>query len=498
MQGRGQARRPARRRSRTAGPTAAIACGILTLVSASCEGDGEPIPGPNVLLITIDTLRADRLGCYGYPVPASPNLDRLAAEGVLFADCSVQWPKTWPSMASLVSGAYPRTTGIQQEHRRLPGALTVLAEVFGTAGYRTAAVVANFNVGRMLGFDQGFEHFVESWQDRWERERGKEAFVNRAGRVKEYTDATTVTDQGVSWLREAGSERPFFLWLHYMDPHGPYVPPDPYSRAFPEPRAARPVPVDLIPAYQRQVPAGGSDPIDDLAFYLAQYDREVLYFDDELGRLRRQLEEMGLLDNTVIVLTADHGESFDEHRYYLEHGKLSYQPTVHVPLVFHDPAGRGGRLVTAPVGLVDVSSSLLDYAGVPIPETFEGQTLVPVARGEPGAALPANVFVESGYVPGLTQKVIRQGRWKLIHVPAEEDRADMAGEELELYDLQRDPAELVNVAGDHPDVAARLLATLNRWYESGPGPVAGGEDIDLESLSPEQVEMLQALGYAGS
>ncbi|HMB71250.1 MAG TPA: sulfatase [bacterium] len=476
---------------------AAALVGALPAVLALGCGEPKPTDGPNVLLITVDTMRADRLGCYGYPVPTTPNLDRLAREGVLFADCTVQWPKTWPSMASLVTGAYPRTTGIQQAHRRLPGALTVLSEVFGGAGYRTAAVVANFNVGRALGFDQGFDHFVESWQERWEREKGQVEYINRPGRVKEYTDAATVSQQGLAWLNESDPEQPYFLWLHYMDPHGPYVPPAPWSRTLEDVHPSEPVALDLLPGYQVQQPDGYDGPIADMGFYRTQYDREVLYFDAQLGLLRQELEAAGLLDDTVIILSADHGESFDEHRYYLEHGKFAYQPTAHVPLIVQGSAARAGRVVRDAVGLIDVSATLPDLAGVPVPEQFEGRSLAPVALDEAGAELPPFVFVESGYVPGQSQRVVREGRWKLIHVPAETDRSDMTGEELELYDLETDPAELVNVARDNPDVVRRLFAVLEQWYESGPDSVPVGEEIDLETLAPEAREMLEALGYTG-
>jgi arylsulfatase A-like enzyme len=467
----------------------------IAVGAASCSSPPRE-PHPDVLLITVDTLRPDRLGDFGQPLATSPNTDRLAAEGVLFADCMVQWPKTWPSMASLVTGAHPRTTGMRHEQRKLPPSLVVLSEAFGEAGYETAAVVANFNVGRDLGFDQGFDHFVESWRERWEKEQGNVAYRNRPGLVKEYTDARTVTDQALAWLAQRDGQRPFFLWLHYMDPHGPYVPPDPWSRTLAGDRPSRVLELDQIPEYQRQAGAGGAGTATDLAFYVAQYEREVLYFDDELGRLRDGLEQLGLFDSTVIVLTADHGESFDEHDYYLEHGRFPYQPTAHVPLVFRGPGASGaGRIVSDPVGLVDVSGTLLDLAGLPVPETFEGVSLARAVRGEPDPVLPSYVFLESGYVPDSTQIGIRKGPWKLLEVRAEQDRAEMKGEAIELYDLRTDPGELVNVAAQHPEIVAELAQALRVWYDEGPKAVVPGEEVDLDSLPPEAVEMLRALGY---
>jgi arylsulfatase A-like enzyme len=457
-----------------------------------------PEEHPDVLLITVDTLRPDRLGGFGQPLSTSPSVDRLAAEGVLFTDCTVQWPKTWPSMASLVTGAHPRTTGMRHQQRKLPPGLVVLGEVFGDAGYQTAAVVANFNVGRELGFDQGFDHFVESWQERWQKEQGEVAYRNRPGRVKEYTDARTVTDQGLAWLRRRDPERPFFLWLHYMDPHGPYIPPAPWSRMLQGARPTRDLELEKIPEYQRQGRPGGEETATDLGFYVAQYEREVLYFDDELGRLRAGLEELALFDGAVIVLSADHGESFDEHEYYLEHGRFAYQPTANVPLIFRAPSiAAERRIVRDPVGLVDVSGTLLELAGLPIPDTFEGVSLAGVLRAEPGAPLPSHVFLESGYVPDSTQIGVRRGPWKLLQVRAAEDRAAMKGEAFELYDLRTDPGELVNIAAQHPEVVAELSQALRTWYEEGPSAVVPGEELDLDALPPEAVEMLEALGYTG-
>jgi arylsulfatase A-like enzyme len=471
---------------------------LAAVLAAAPACSPEPPERPDVLLVTVDTLRPDRLGAFGQPLATSPNVDRLAAEGVLFTDCTVQWPKTWPSMASLVTGAHPRTTGMRHQQRRLPPSLVVLSEVFGDAGYQTAAVVGNFNVGRELGFDQGFDHFVESWQERWQKEQGDVAYRNRPGRVKEYTDARTVTDQGLQWLRRRDPERPFFLWLHYMDPHGPYVPPSPWSRMLPGPRPAKELEPAKIPEYQRQTRPGTEEMITDLAHYVAQYEREVLYFDDELGRLRAALEDLGLFAGTVIVLSADHGESFDEHAYYLEHGRFAYQPTASVPLVFHARSIAGGRrVVPEPVGLVDVSGTLLELAGLRIPETFEGVSLARALRGEPEAPFPAHVFVESGYVPDSTQIGVRRGPWKLLQVRAAEDRAAMKGEAFELYDLRADPGELVNVAASHPEIVAELSQALRVWYEEAPSAVVPGEEVDLEALPPEAVEMLEALGYTG-
>lgn len=479
------------------GATIARALAAIALVAAMLGCDATDARPPSVLLITVDTLRADRLGAYGYRLPTSPSIDRLAAQGIRFADCSVQWPKTWPSMASMLTGAYPKTTGIKLQQRRLPDAHLLLPEVFRAHGYRTGAVVANVNLGQRFGFGQGFDHFVESWKEAWEREAGAAAFINAPGKVKRYTDARTVTDQGLAFLSELDARKPFFLWLHYMDPHGPYLPPEPYQERFVGEYPAEPVPLTALPEYQRQTPPGSDEPIADLAFYRAQYDREVRYLDDELGRLMGEITALGVKSQDLLLaLTADHGESLSEHGYLLEHGLFPYQAAAHVPLILVQE-GRlpAGRVVEAPVGLVDLPPTLLDLAGIEVPATFEGRSLRGLLVGgeEAGSGPPDHVFMESGYREA-TQLSVREGSWKLIQVRSPEDRALMKGESWELYDLHRDPAETENIAAQHPAVVDRLGAVLAKWYQGGPRWTEG-EAIDPASLSPAEREMLRALGY---
>lgn len=451
---------------------------------------------PNVLLVTVDTLRADRLGAYGYAQDTSPTMDALAARGVLFSSAGVQWPKTWPSMASFMTGTHPKTNGIGLVPRILPDSFVMLAEIFHRAGYDTAAVVANFNVGRSVGFDQGFDHFVESWEEKWQEASPGETFENAPGRVKAFTDATLVTDQALRWLWDQhGSERPFFLWLHYMDPHGPYLPPTDYASLFEGAHASSPIPDRLLPAYQRQ--SAGGRTITDLAHYQAQYDREIRYFDDQLGRLFEQVEQLDV-GPTLVVLTADHGESMGEHDYYLEHGELPYEPTAHVPLIVAGPGVEDpGRSVDAPVGLIDVAPTLVELAGLTVPEGFEGASLLGALQGRVDASLPEHVFMQSGTNEESPQLSVRRGRWKLIHVRFPLERRVMTGSEYELYDLAADPGETRNLVDAEPDVVAELARVLDRWY--GEGFRADRETrapaIDVERLAPSEREMLKALGY---
>ncbi|MEW6270521.1 MAG: sulfatase [Thermodesulfobacteriota bacterium] len=468
---------------------------------AACNRAGErdaraPRPRPNVLLLTIDTLRADRVGAYGYALDTTPTVDALAARGVRFSDVTVPWPKTWPAMAAMVTGKAPQSNGIRLRPRRpLPDDNVTLAEVLRDAGWATGAVVANVNLGRSFGFDQGFERFVESWADEALRLTGSATFRNRPGLVKRFTDGTRVTDQALSVLDElgGGKERPFFLWLHYIDPHGPYVPPPGYGTLFAGAHPANPVRLDDLPPYQLQIDPATGEPSNDLGFYQTQYDREVRYLDDQLGRLFTALEERGVLRDTLIVFTADHGESLDENRYYLEHGNVPYQSNAAIPLIFVlDGRLAAGRVVERPVGLLDLMPTVLALTGVPPPAEAQGTSLVPLLDGEDDGA-PRYVFMESGKVEP-SQLTVRRGPWKLVHLRAATDREWLGRKEVELYDLSRDPSERHDVRERHPEVAAELEAALASWWRDTPRH-RGKRTTDLKQLDGRTQDMLRALGY---
>lgn len=470
-----------------------VVAGVAVLV-AGCNRATPPAK-PNVLLISIDTLRADRVGAYGYRLDTTPTIDALAARGVRFADTTVPWPKTWPSMAAMVTGKYPSTNGIRLRPRRpLPPENVTLAEALRDAGYATGAVVANVNLGRNFGFDQGFDHFVESWADEAKRLTGKTNFRNAPGLVKRFTNGRIVTDQGLAAIDAlgAGKDRPFFLWLHYIDPHGPYVPPPEFATLFAGEHEQRLVPLEELPPYQLQTDPATGLVSNDVGFYETQYDREVRSVDAQIGRLLAGLEERGLTRDTLIVLTADHGESMWENAYYLEHGNVPYQTTGAAPLIFAlDGRFDGGAVIEDPVGVIDVFSTVLAATGTPPPAGVASTNLLPVAEGKGGA--PAHVFMESGkYEP--FQLVARKGAWKLVQLRSPKDREWLGRPEVALYDLASDPTEQADVAAQNPEVVAELTAALAEWQKTTPR-FSGDVKTDLKKLDPKTQEMLRALGY---
>lgn len=447
---------------------------------------------PNLLLVTVDTLRADHLSAYGYRLPTSPNLDRLATEGVRFADATVPWPKTWPAVASMLTGKYPATTGIRlYPRRKLPSDHETLAELLRSEGYVTGAVVANVNASSKFGFDQGFDVFVESWEEGLRKATGSTAFKNDPGEVKQFTGARVVTDQAIDVLEQFEGKRPFFLWLHYIDPHGPYRPPAEYEDLFVGEYPVKKVPFDALPAYQRQHDAKGA-PIDDISHYIARYDREIRFFDDQLQRLLDELARRGLRDDTLLVLTSDHGESLDDDKYLLEHGAAPYQPNASVPLVVVFPGEvPAGRVVEAPVGTIDVLPTLFELLEVPVPGFVQGESLV--ATWADDAAPAEYVFMESGsYEP--SQLSVRKGKWKLARLRAPRDRMQFGRSEFELYDLEADPGEEADVSAANPELVAELRAALDAWRSDTPA-YDGPETAEMKEVDEQTHALLRALGY---
>jgi arylsulfatase A-like enzyme len=455
---------------------------LLQGASALCAARA-PEGAPNLVFITIDTLRPDHLGAWGYVRDTSPEMDRLARDGVRFAQAVAQWPKTTPSFVSMHTSTYPRTNGVTRDTQQaLPAPLPTIAERLADAGYETAAVVTNANLARLFGFDQGFASYVETWKD--ERPDDPE----RGGYV---------TDHALAWLARRPKDRAFFLWVHYVDPHARYEPPAPYDGMFvgdahydPTRRAplhaGRDEDMGGIPARSR---LGDRDEVD---FYVAQYDAEIRYTDFEIGRLLAALDETSPRERTVVVLTADHGEALGEHGYYFDHGRLPYDDCARVPLLVRAPGAVAGRVVERPVELIDVLPTLLALAGLPPSPGAEGRSLFPLLSGDDDPGRAPYAFTESGYTEAW-QRALRDERWKLVHVRDPADRALMTGAEWELYDVLADPGETRNRIADAPAEAARLTGGLDEWVRRGPsGPTAATQTVPIDR---ETEERLRNLGY---
>ncbi len=484
-------------------PGRLLAAGAALLLVAGCTpGDRspghEPLPArSNILLITVDTLRADHLSSYGYPRPTSPTLDRLAAEGVRFDQATVQWPKTGPSMASMFTATYPKDNDIvRQVGIPLPCRFRMLAEVLQRQGYATHAVVANGALASEFFFDQGFDTYLETWK------------LAPRDPAEDPNGAAAVTALALALLDRLDPGKPFFLWVHYLDPHFPYSPPGEWRQRFqgdpwfdPAPR----VHVFADKQTNQMYGIGGGqvlDGRDELAFYVARYDAEIAYTDGEIDRLLAAMAERGLLERTLTVATSDHGESLGEHVYYFDHGRFTFQTCLRVPLIVHYPGVLAPRVVAEPVELIHLAPTLLEAAGVALDDGawMQGRSLTPWLRGQAPADGPVPVFAEGGYETGNRwQKTVRADRFKLIFAESQTDQRWIGGvgQRFVLYDLAADPGETENVADRHPDELERLKLALWQWEKAEKFPLlfdppGCGEE---RTMDEETEKLLKALGY---
>lgn len=432
---------------------------------------------PNILLIGVDTLRADRLSCYGYSQQTSPHIDALAADGVLYRNALAQSSWTRPSFATILTSLYPSShTAIGKADRLPQGALT-LAEVLQAAGYRTAGLVDNINIAPLFGFDQGFDTYtylepdlplgasdVSSELALYQAAR-RAYYMVAGGKVvvqEYYQDAATVTAAAKAWLADHPDER-FFLFLHYMDPHDPYME-HPYSGV----------------GYAR---ASDQNPDPSLAAtFSALYDGEVRYVDTYLGELWAFLQEAGLYDNTLIVLTGDHGEEFQEHGGWW-HGQTLYEEQLRVPLIVKYPGGaRAGTVVEEYARTLDVAPTVVDAAGLAVPATWQGRSLWS------DTAPPAYLFAEEE-LEGNVLRSVQQGDYKLILANRDNPRGLPAEA---LYNLGADPSERVNRAPEETAWAATLREVLGRAQAEALEQRLQAEEGTIDE---EAEELLRKLGY---
>jgi arylsulfatase A-like enzyme len=442
-------------------------------------GEAATAERPNIILITIDTVRADHLGAYGYDPAISPNIDALARKGVLFRQAISQSPWTLTSVCSTITSMYPteleifvRPGAVPQTH--LDEMRTTLAEALHAGGYRTQAYMTNAWLVPENGVDQGFENFVgirfaepfdqnqllkhpllalaaDSWPDLWPLLLKSHELLFDP-RLTTAEDRRYVTTYGMDYIRLHRNER-FFLWLYYMDVHTTYTPSDPFPSA---PPGISPEELDrlehldfwpLVDNGPRLVPP------EELPAFVSLYDGEIHGVDYWIGQLTAELERQGLADRTVIVLHSDHGEEFLDHGGFV-HGTTLYDELVRVPLIIAGPAvAAPGRVVDTPVRLLDVMPTLLDIAGVPVPQEAQGRSLVPLLQGQDMEEVP--IYSEMLHTTAFDRKAVRYQGWKLIY--------GFVDEKVELYDLRSDPREQVNLAGAEPQRVDEYLRLLRRW-----------------------------------
>ena len=406
-----------------------VLVGATLALLAGCEDsstDTARVPqnaGINVLLITVDTLRPDHLSAYGYPRKTSPAIDELASKGVTFDLAFTYWPKTRGSFAAMFTSLYASQHGLTVRDRDLPEFNETLAEVFQKAGYRTAAVVDNGNLDSKLGYAQGFEVYEETWT---------------APERSEIERTEVITRFAEELLAKKDDPRPFFLWLHYVNPHTPYDPPQELLSRFQGdglvPRGSElPEVVGFHGGVNRKLAASGSRTWGD---YIDRYDAEILLADQHIERVLKSLNESSHGGKTIVALTSDHGESLGEHGYFFDHGDDLFNPSLRIPLVLSFPGFLpAGERVSGAVTSLDLFPTLLDLAHLPFPTGppgLQGSSALPLIRATKARLKDFLFFQNDRHLTAISN-----GRLKLVHYPGGVGSAGC----VELYDMYRDPGE---------------------------------------------------------
>jgi len=446
----------------------------------------------NVLLVSIDTLRRDHVGCYGYKLVGTPNLDRFAASATKFENAYCSSPWTLPSMASMITGRYPSICGVSVLSRLRPG-IPTLAEILRSAGYRNEAYVTNVFMHPEYGYANGFDAYLMNGDSRvlyplrgtllhkWV-DTGVRALVAKLGRSRD--DTRFNGDATVAALKRLGKgARPFFLWCHFMDPHNPYTPPRGYVPAYPGMPAAEAY--GLLEEFRKEGVVERPPTEGNVAKYAMLYDGEIAYVDEQFGRIVAALEEEGLAGNTAFIVLNDHGEEFYDHGSY-GHGHTLYPELINMVFLARIPrcefpASARNRYVSH----VDVVPTVLDALGIAPPAGLDGRSVLGEGPSSPTGGQAFSEFLQRG----SEAKAVRRGGWLLILEPA--------GGERELYDLAVDPGATENLAGRGSPAETDLYPELEYFMAynrdevetlGGPSPMA---------LSEDRRARLRGLGYVG-
>jgi len=428
---------------------------------------------PNIILITLDALRPDHLGCYGYKRNTSPNIDKIAKEGVIFTQAIAQSSHTAPSNASLITSTYPNIHGVKDwGYQFSPAISKTLPMALKEHGYRTAFISDQLALPLIKGFENGFDTFNT---------------VNTFtfGRIVDRRQVIDITDWAIDWVEDNKRKR-FFLWIYYIDPHGPYIPPYPYNKMFIGDQyystnkkilisedGYSQSPIGCIPRYLSYNNIAEAD------FYVSQYDGEIRHTDDQIGRLLQALKKQGLEKNTIIIVNSDHGEAMGEHNRYFCHANSLYDELIKIPLIIKwmDRISSGIKSNTQ-VSSIDIMPTILDVLGIAKYKFMQGHSLAPLLIGQ------KYTFPEFAYSEFWERKSIRTQEWKLIY--------DSKNKRYELYNLKNDPAELNDISAVEQTQFKFLKQKLDGYMKNS----IPQSKITVPVLSQDEKERLKSVGYA--
>ena len=431
------------------------------LLLSSCGKKQTARKATNIILISIDTLCASHLGCYGYKRPTTPTLDKFASEGMLFEDVSTPSPWTLPAHASLLTGLYPNRNGMKSHYDSLPADVVTWAEVLREHGYLTAAIVNSLNLSKRHGFERGFDDFT---------------YVKE---ILKLAEPTKVESKAHEWLSKHNG-KPFFLFLHYYDVHSDYHSLPRYEEQFVRPYQG------ITDGSTRQLLLFRKNMFslddDDAKHLIDLYDAGIRQMDDGMARLFALLEKKDMLDNTLIIVTTDHGEEFLEHGGVL-HGRTQFQEVIRVPLLIRGPGLPHSKRLRYITSLVDVMPTILTLQGISPPASLDGINLCPLWQ-KSNAQLPQRyIFSEADHNNTINdiKRAIRHLQYKLHY--------DRLSKEVQLYDLSDDPQEKVDVAHKHTQLVDTMFSSLKDFMN------ISKTGRKLGPLSPEEIKNLKSLEY---
>ncbi len=451
---------------------------ILFFIFSSCLGSCKNESSgtlksnePSVILISLDTVRADHLSCFGYHRATTPGIDRIAEEGVTFTRAFTQIAHTLPAHLSLFMSRYPREHKVLFNDWKPLEKFPVLAESLKTRGIKTGAIVSAAVLEAEFGLGPGFDYYDDEC----------DSFIGNMIRDRKIYRRTAdkVVDRAIKWLKKQDSSKPFFLFLHFFDAHTNYdLTPKEYSRMF-----------KTDPQLTRIMETRNQD--ERLARKINHYDGSIRFVDDELSRFWSFLNESGVYDKALIIIISDHGECLGQHNWY-HHGLYVYEELMHIPVIMRFPEGEhAGKKIDALVSLVDIAPTILDFYNVRQMADSRGKSLLPLVRGETDN-IYQYIFLERRWYPEKNEENkknwapgekfgVRSEKWKYIWASEEAD---------ELFDLEKDPHELTSIASEHPDIMEIMKKELDNYFALVKKEIIVPQEIDEKSR-----KKLEALGY---
>jgi len=430
----------------------------------------------SVILITIDALRPDHLNCYGYQRHTSPNIDELAGRGVMFTQAIAQAPWTTPSMCSIATAVYPHKFMVFSETESSAdiSSLPTLQGILRRNGYKTAFISSNPSLSRSKGFKDGFDKF-NCWLP---------------------DNDNLITKVAIEWLGDKHN-RPFFLWVHYIGPHAPYRPPWPYDMLYLEEKSKktnRNVPIGyekkdkfdgrkVIPKYAALYDITSID------YYIDQYDGEIAFSDEQVGILLREMKKLNVYKDTLIILSADHGESLGEHDYYFGHGWSLYDVLLKVPLIIvYNRIIPAHEIIKKQISIINIMPTIFDILNIKENIKTRGHSALPLMSGKE-KDYHNHAFSGRYFKTEEAMAAIRTDEWKLIHNLGKEGIEDNS---YELYNLKQDPGELNNILLHEKKKFQSLKQKLDRWAAEEVKPITSNVSVPMDKLTEE---MMKSLGY---